>query len=201
MIKEYSMAVKNDTKIVTPEFRVSYCNIFTPTKNESGQDVYGLTMIYGPDTDITPLLNLAKAKKEEKWGKDFAGKVKTPFRKGTPDEFDLTKNPEYKGNIIVAARSYNHPVGLVNTRREPIIDRNEFYSGCYAIATITAFTYDNPKSGKGVSFSLQNVMMTRKGEPLAGVRAPAEEDFKAIDVSQYESAQDPLSKLDDDLGI
>jgi len=174
-------------------------HIWTPQKSDNGKDVYSVTMIFEPEDDLSEMMALAKATKEAKWGQKPPGKLKNPFRKGTEDEFDLSKNPEYKGKVIVTARSYERPPGVVYLNRKPILDRNDFFSGCYGIASLTAFAFENDKN-KGVSFSLQNIMMTRKGEPFVAKSNP-EEDFAEIDTSRYGDDADLFGGLDalDDL--
>jgi hypothetical protein len=69
--------------------------------------------------------------------------------------------------------------GLVDQNLQRIISTDDFYSGCYARATITAYGYD--KAGnKGVAFGLQNVQKLADGERFSG-RTAAEDDFEAVD--------------------
>jgi hypothetical protein len=71
--------------------------------------------------------------------------------------------------------------GLVDASLQRIISEQDFYSGCYARATITAYGYD--KAGNvGVAFGLQNVQKLRDGEAFSG-RTAAENDFDAVDES------------------
>ena len=72
---------------------------------------------------------------------------------------------------------------MVDAQRQPIINKEDFYSGCYAVASYSVYCYDKPTS-KGVSFGLYNVMKIKDGEPLIS-RHVAEADFQEIDLSKY----------------
>lgn len=188
---------KKQAGVVTPEFRASYCHLFTPTESDTGKLVYGVTMIFEPDADISALRSIAKAAKIKKFGKDFQGKLRSPFRKGEPDEFDLAKYPEYEGKLIVAARSYGQQPSVVGRDRQPILDQSLVYSGCYGVAYVTAFAYDHPKGGKGISIGLQHFMKTRDGEPLIS-RVSADDAFEGVslpDLPETDSNEDIYDDL------
>lgn len=193
--------ITKKTKITTPIFRVSYPHIWTPQKSEDGNsDIYGVTAIFDDTADLSEMKKLALAIRTQKFGKD--GKFKKTFR--YEDEFDLKKNPEYKGKIIVAMRSYNRPVAVV--KRNPsvaqgqkgwlknITDQSEFYAGCYAIAAVVCYDFNHPKGGKGVAFGLQNLIKVKDGEPLVGSSNP-EDDFDEIDTSLFDDGEIDNSTL------
>lgn len=175
---------KKQTYIITPEFRVSYANIWVPKENDKGKKVFSVTAIFPPDTDLAPLKALLVQAKEAKFP-NMKGKCKTPLRFGNDEEYDLEKNPEYAGNWITSFRSYERPVGVVDLQRQPILDQQDFYSGCYAVASVSAYAYDF-EGTKGVAFGLRNIMKTRDGEPLAGT-AKAEVDFAEMDTSKFKA--------------
>lgn len=181
---------KEQNFVITPLFRVSYAHVWAPQEAKgSGKKYYAVTAIFDKDADLEPMKKLLAAAKAKKFP-GYSGKVKSPIRFGrrgdgvtTEDEFDFEKNPEYEGKYVCVFRSYERPVGVVDAQRQPIIDQAEFYSGCYAVASISAFGYDQEGS-KGVSFGLRNVMKIKDGEPLAG-SAKAEVDFASVDTSGF----------------
>jgi hypothetical protein len=69
--------------------------------------------------------------------------------------------------------------GIVDANLQEIISEDDFYSGCYARATLTAFAYDK-LGNKGVAFGLQNIQKLKDGEHLSG-RKNAESDFEAVE--------------------
>lgn len=201
-------ATKEKKRIHTPMFRVSYQHIFQPQKNKNtGKNVYSITMIFDPEQqqekEFQDMLRLEMETGRAKWPNYPEGLFKRPFRKGTqvsannPLGYDLVKNPEYKDKIIVAARSTERPVGLVYSNKQPILDRGDFYSGCYAIASITAYTYDTD-GNRGVSFGLTNVMKIKDGDALVAMANP-EDDFAEVDLSKY-GGVDLLAGLDEPEG-
>lgn len=186
------MAEKTKQKetLITPLFRVSFNHLWTPSKNDDGTEIYSVTAIFEPDDPgLKVMYDQVQALIQEKWkGKRPPG-FKSPFRKGVqqdddnPNGYDLEKYPEYEGKVIATLRSYSRPVGVVDSKRQPIIDQNEFYSGCYAVASYSLYAFDKDKS-KGVSLGLYNVMKIKDGEPLV-TRRIAEQDFQEIDLTKY----------------
>lgn len=114
--------------------------------------------------------------KTAKWGGKIPRNLKIAFQDG--DDSDLDKYPENEGHMLLNARS-KKKVGLVDTDRQPILDPEEIYSGCWAYVSVTSFAYDN--ESKGVSFFLNNIMKARDDERFGGGGATAEEDFAEVE--------------------
>ena len=70
---------------------------------------------------------------------------------------------------------------------------NEFYSGCWAIASVNAYAYDNA-GNRGAAFGLLNLQKIKDDKPF-GIHSKPEEDFKPIGNS---SSTDDLMDDDDD---
>lgn len=189
---------EKSSSIVTPEFRASYVNLFEPQENDEGKKVWGLTMVFEPDADLSGLKRLIMEAKIRKFGENYQGKLRNPLRKGTEDEFDLSKYPEYKGKIIATARAYKTPPGVVDRNKQPIVDPNQVYSGCYGLARISAGGYKNRTSGIGLY--IMHFLKTRDGEPLVSRMSvdAAFEEVKLPDVDP--SANSDFFGDDDDLG-
>lgn len=166
--------------IITPEFRVSFPNVFRPQKPMQGstnEPKYGLTMLFAPGQDISSLKSLAEEALVEKFGSDKAKwpkNIRSPFR----DQGEKDYEGYVDGAIFASATSKLKP-GLVDAKNQDIINEEVFYPGCYARAQITAFAYDTA-GNKGVAFGLQNVQKLRDGEPLGG-RQPASSVFDAVE--------------------
>jgi hypothetical protein len=69
---------------------------------------------------------------------------------------------------------------LVDKNRQPIIDQEELYSGCYGHASITFFAF-NTSGNKGVACGLNHLMKVKDGESLGG-RSTAENDFADLEI-------------------
>lgn len=176
-------------RLITPEFRVSYASVFAAKKNElSGKDEYSLVAIFPKGTDLTPLKKAAHEAGVKKWGADqskWPSNLRSPFRKCN----ERWKNenggqfipPGYEDGeaVFLSLKSANKP-GVVDARVQDIIEQREFYSGCFAKASVNAYAYDN-KGNRGISFGLNNVQKLRDGDPLGGRSRPTD-DFEAADV-------------------
>lgn len=170
--------------LITPEFRVSFAHVFRPQPPMAGskpdaKPKYGVTMLFAPGADLSKLKAAAAEAAQEKFGKRladpiFAAKVRTPFR-------DQGEKPELegyvKGSIFVNATSAQRP-GLVDHNVQAIINEADFYSGCYAVASVNAFAYEQ-MGNVGVAFGVNNIQKVRDGEPLGGRTRP-EADFKPV---------------------
>lgn len=166
------------TKVITPEFRVSFPNVFRtakPMAGATGDPKYGLTALFKKGEDISALKAAAEEACIEKWGpKDkWPKNLRSPFRDAGEKEFD----GYVEGAIFINATSKQRP-GLVDANMNDIIDETEFYAGCYARASINAFAYDTA-GNRGVAFGLNNVQKLRDGEPLGGRTRP-EDDFEPV---------------------
>ena len=192
------MATSTSKKVVTPTFRASFVNVFEPRENQqSGKLEYSVKMIFDKDADLTDLKDIIKEAIRNKWGNNPPKNLKMPLRNG--NESDLDKYPEDKDKVIANAKSVMYPPGLIDAKtKQEIIDPKEFYSGCYARASIVCYAYDNVS--KGVAFGLQNLLKIKDGEPLVN-RASAESDFAGIiDSVQDEVGTDTVAEDDDILG-
>lgn len=180
-------------KVMTPRFRVAFARVFKPEAFEEGQtEMYSLTMLFPKgDSDLSELKRVAKEAKKAKWGDKPPKKLKTPFKDGNAEEFE-----DYDGfedMIVVRATSKWKP-GIVNKKLQNITDESEFYSGCWARATVQAFPYD--KIGKGVSFAVMNLQKLEDDESFTG-GAAAEDDFD----DEMSEKSEEVDFGDDDLGI
>ena len=189
------MATNTSKKIVTPTFRASFVHVFEPRQNEqSGKLEYSVKMIFDRDADLTPLTDIIKEAIRNKWGTNPPKNLKMPLRDG--NESDTDKYPEDKDKIIANAKSVAYPPGLIDAKtKQEILDPKEFYSGCYAKASVVAYAYDNVS--KGVAFGLQNLLKIKDGEPLIN-RASAESDFAGI-IDSVQNEIGPDNNSNDDI--
>lgn len=187
------------TKVVTPEFRVAFPNVFTAKRNElSGKDDFSLVALFPKGADLTALKKAAAAALEKKWGADktkWPKGLKLPFR----DQADRARENEETGEMVLpqgyeAGAIYlnlksNVRPGLVDAAKQPILDSAEFYGGCYARASVNAYAYDM-KGNKGVGFGLINLQKTRDGEHF-GVRSKPEDDFGVVEGAKKDDGKTP----------
>lgn len=174
--------------IYTPKFRVSYANVFEAKKNElNGEMEYSVVCLFKKDENLDVLKAAALEAVQKKWGTNEAAWPN--IRKAFRDQSELWTKKNEKGELIptpgtekgaffIRLKSKQKP-GVLNQQAKPILDESQFYSGCWAHATVTCYAYD-AKGNKGYAFGLQNIQKLEEGEPLSG-RAKAEDEFQAIE--------------------
>ena len=184
--------ILNDTQVVTGEVRLSYVNVFEPRKiGENDKEAkYSLTILIPKNTPEgqKTIANIKAAiqKAAEKGAqKHFGGRIPTnvshTLKDGDTEVDDLgdlknIKNPELAGNMYMRL-STKFPPKVLNAERQEIINPLEIYSGCYGRVSLTTFAYSGD-GRRGVSAVLNNVMMTRDGEPLTSQLSGEEFDLE-----------------------
>lgn len=163
---------KNQTKILTPTFRVSFPSVFEP-QDFNGKLTYSVTMLFDKSADLSALKAAVKAAAEEKWGKKVPAGIRNPIRDGA----EKAHLDGYDGCMFIRASSKTKP-GLVDQNCQEIINPSEFYAGCIARATVVAFAYDQA-GNKGVSFLLSNIQKVADGESFSS-RGRAADDFAPV---------------------
>ncbi len=188
---------KKNTNVMTPKFRAFYANVWEPRAMQEGKEpFYSVMMVFDKEAQATEefksLKKMAMQAAKEKFGEKLPANLRTPFRKGSEK---LDTNGMEADFVFVNAKSKYKP-GVVNQIAQDIIDKDEFYSGCYARATITCYAYDM-QGNKGVAFGLQNLQKLGEGEVLGGRKA-AKDEFEVVD--GFENGNDDFGNDDDDFG-
>lgn len=180
-------------KIMTPEFRVSFPAIFKPRGFEGSEPKYSVNMLFPKGVKLDALKKIAQAAADEKWpDKDKRpDNLRNPFRDGDKEKPDWDG---YQDVIFVKATSKMKP-GLVDQNVQPIIEESEFYAGCWARATITAYAY-NKAGNAGVAFGLQNIQKIRDDEEFSG-RGKPEDEFDAIESVDAEGTTNEVAPAED----
>ncbi len=191
-----SFAEIQATKVTTPEFRASFVTAFEPKAYKGGNPKYSIVMLFdktlAKQGKLNDLQNLIKTTAIEKWGEippevTKIGSEYCPFKDGNEKDYE-----GYENTYTVTASSL-YPPAIVDTgdankgiKPQAIIDPKEFYSGCYARASVIAFTWES-KGQRGVSLGLQNIQKLADGEPFSG-RGNPEADFDPIIPEKVEVA-------------
>lgn len=187
------MATNKTNKMNTGLVRFCFCNVLTPRQNDNGDDEY-TCMILIPKSDkktITQIRKMVDALKKDYWGNKVPPKYKGPLRDGDEyvNEETGEQDPNRLGHYYMNVKSKFKP-DVVDKYKEKIEDERGFYSGCYGLACINFYVYDN-KQNKGISAGLSSIMKIKDGDPLGGASS-AEQDFKDVDLSEYEDDYDDL---------
>lgn len=169
--------VNNTTKVVTGIVRLSYANIWEPASVNGGTPKYSVSLIIPKsDTKTIAAINAAVDAAIKQGAAKFGGKIpnkaalKLPLRDGDTEREDEA----YKDSFFVNANSTTAPQ-IVDRAVQPILDRSEVYSGCYARVSVNFYAF-NSNGNRGIACGLGNIQKIRDGEPLGG-RTSAADDF------------------------
>ena len=169
----------NSTKVVTGKVRFCYANVFEPTAMNEGDALkYNVCILISKEDEktlkkikdaINAAIELGKSKLVNSQGK-VPSNLKNPLRDGDKERGD---DPTFEGHYFINANSSRKP-GIVDKDLNPIMDKDEFYSGCYGRASINFYAYN--VSSKGIACGLNNLQKLSDGPMLAG-GSSAESDF------------------------
>lgn len=167
------------TKVITGKVRFSYANVFEPKAiSEDQEKKYSVSLII-PKSDTRTIDKIKKAVqaaleegKSSKFGGKIPAKYKNPLRDGDEERPD---DENYADSYFVNANANKKP-GVVDENRDEIIDKDEFYSGCYGRASINLYAF-NVNGNKGIAAGLNGVQKLEDGERLGGGVFNADEDF------------------------
>ena len=177
------MAMKNkNTKVITGKVRLSYAHVWEPVSINGGEEKYSVSLIIPKsDTKTVKDINAAVDAAIEAGIGKFGGKkpnkgaIKLPLRDGDVERSD---DENYKDAYFINANSRTAPQ-IVDSKVQPILDRDEVYSRCYAHVSITLDAF-NSNGNKGIACGLGNIQKVADGEPLGG-RTTAASDFRSLD--------------------
>lgn len=170
------------TKVITGVVRLSYANVWEPKSINGSAEKYSVSVII-PKSDtktinaINAAVDLAIKESAGKFGGKIPNKasLKLPLRDGDAERDDEA----YKDSYFVNANSKTAPQ-IVDKDLNPILDKTDVYSGCYARVSLTFYAF-NSNGNKGIACGLGNIQKIRDGESLGG-RSSAEDDFaSAVD--------------------
>lgn len=175
------MAVDN---LLTPNFRAAYISVFKASAQKNadgtmGRAKFSIRAAFPPTADLKPLKEAAAAAAREKWGDKIPKGMRSPFRLN--DELDKPV-PDIGEDWVIMTFSANEDrrPGLVDAKRQDIIDESEVYSGAWFRAQVRPFAYEQA-GNRGVSFGLQNVQKIKDDKAMAGGRIPASQVFDAVE--------------------
>jgi hypothetical protein len=174
------MARGRSEEFKTPLCRVSYAQtLFKARSQNGGAEKFGATLIFPKTADKAAFNAALKAAITQEWGdkgleKAQSGIIRTPFLDGAGKEArNKTTGDLHPGMgpdvwfIRVSANADRPPLLRYRSPTIPATEE-EIYSGCYGFAVLTAFAWNNPQNGDGVSFGISFFQKTQDGERLGG---------------------------------
>lgn len=168
------------SKVVTGLVRLSYAHVWEPASINGSDEKYSVSLII-PKSDtktvkaIQDAVEQAKQDGKAKFGGKIPANLKLPLRDG---DIERPDDEAYSDSYFINANSKDKPQ-IVDKNVQPILDKNEVYSGCYARVSITLYAF-NSNGNRGIACGLGNIQKVADGEPLGG-RSRAEDDFTAFD--------------------
>ncbi len=179
----------SDTKVITGLVRFSYVHVFEPhAAQEGSKEKYSVSilipksstdMISRIEDAVNAAADAGKAKfnnKDPRKNKNF----KWPLRDG--DE-ERSEDGNYAGMMFLNASSNTKP-GLIDVDKDPILDPEDFYSGCWGRASINFYPF-NTSGNMGVACGLNNLQKLKDDEALAG-KTSAKDDFADEFADEFE---------------
>jgi len=158
--------------IITPEARIAFPNLFTPKADDRNKLWYSCALIFEAGTDLSDVKKAAFDAAAAKL-KGGAEEAKMRFRAKSDGLRWPLRDTEEKQNLGYPAGGHFMNVktkekpGIVDSKLRDIIDPSEIYAGCYVVAQISPWFY-NEKGNAGVTFFLSNLQKTRDGQRMAG---------------------------------
>ena len=142
------------TKVVTGKARLSFAHVWEPASVNGSNPKYSASVIIPKhDTDT--------------------------MRDGDTDRPD---DEAYRDSYFINCNSTTAPQ-IVDRSVQPILDREEVYSGCYVRVSINFYAY-NSSGNKGIAAGLGNIQKIADGEPLGG-KTNARDEFSSLDDDDF----------------
>lgn len=173
------------TRIMLKNVRLSYAHVWEPQPaREADREPKYATSIIIPKSDTAQIKKieaaieaLLKAEGPAKFGGKIPprGTLKLPLRDGDTERDDEA----YRDSMFLNASSKTRP-GIVDQNVEPILDRDEIYSGVYVNISIELYLF-SVNGNRGVACGLGNIQKVRDGEALGGGAIKAESEFAVVD--------------------
>lgn len=175
----------------TGPVRLSWTDqLFDPKKDEQNRDKYGVTALFPPGVDLSPLVTAANEAGYVGFPENMTGAGFAWHGLTSPWHQQEEKMLKYKGytpgGYYINVGTY-YPPRIVDPKMNDIVDRKRVYAGVWAILAVNAYPYKNKK--RGVSFGLQSTVIIQDDEVLGGGGLDPRRAFKGINVqSTYNPA-------------
>jgi hypothetical protein len=194
-------------------------DLFEARERDNGGKGYGLTILFDKPKDpannadpiviaMAPLRNAAVEAAKAEWGDKAVqwikdGLVKSPFLDGDGKQGLSQKtgerHPGYAGRTFIRCTSGEaYKPKVFDKRRNPVMTVEGCTSGSTVFAVVNAYTWENEKNGKGISFgiSLVQVVKLAEGADVLGGGGGADPD-KWLETIEDEGDAPPSTKSGD----
>lgn len=194
--KNKPKANKDLSRVLTPEFRVSYPHVFKAQAiKPTDKPKFSVTMLFPKNADLSALKEAMRQAKIAQFGpkENWPDDLESPVVDG--DNPKHADKEGYKGHwVIKASTNEDQRPGVVDENVQPIVDQAKFYPGCYARAYIYAYVWEY-MGKQGVGFILDHVQKLRDGKSFGG-KKPAEQVFSPVGTGDSGDFEDDTEEMD-----
>lgn len=167
------MSRSSDVK--TPLARLAFTDgLFKIQTNDMGRKSWNVSLLFPKGADLSALEKAAADAAVEEWGDKAVqmikdGIIKSPFLDGDGKQGKSKKTGEphagFPGTRFIRCTSgEDYRPKVVDRRVLPVTDRDGCPSGSYGYAVVNAFTWENKENGKGVTFGISLVQVSKIAE-------------------------------------
>lgn len=182
--------------------RMAFPHIFSPRKNDNGDEKYELTLLVNPnDPCVKKYLAECLRMAAEKFGGEVEAKrilAKRPIWKKGDDK----PNPPqgYEGMLYITIRSKEMPDFYSADRKHLTLEQAKklLYPGCFVNLISSPWCYDS-KGNRGVSHELISIQFAAHGDAFSGRPQSSAEDFPDLSVGGSDAFSGGSSESVDDL--
>lgn len=169
--------------VVTPIGVLSFPALFAPKAPAPGaKERFSATLIFDKEAQKDPafakLKDAAAEAAKAKWGAKLPSNMRSPFR----DAGEKSYAGYEPGHIFINAWSQSQP-GVVDGKRNEILEAKEVFAGQLARFRVKAFAYE-AQGNKGVAFGLEHVQIVKKDAPRIDGKIAANMAFDDMDLSE-----------------
>lgn len=194
--------------ILTPEFRLSFCNLFTPKANMNGIVRFEMEMLFPKERGSAQLKEMLELYNEAIANAKFSagGPAPRTFKDAIIDG-NSKKQEGRHGMWMIKANASAEINGKPNAPRVLLANRmsassSDVYEGCWCRAIISSYPYEARKDGKanaavisrGGAFNMLTVQKTRDDKPFAGYITDEEQDA-LLSAAPIAGAEDDLDAM------
>jgi hypothetical protein len=195
----------------TPEFRLSYPNLFEPREQDDGRLKFSMDMLFDKDgfdkeefDELKKVFNAAVPKEWIANSYEYVTFWKMFINGDKKRDGQGNLKEELKGQYVLRASCQeNYPPRLLLPSMKKAT-RSDIYGGCFCKALLTAYSWEHKnKKGaiikRGVSFSIEDVIKTRDGDPFGGGLSASDRDEYYKKYKPVEVSDEDADELEDEL--
>lgn len=197
--------------ILTPEFRLSFCNLFEAKPDMNGFVRFQMEMLFPKDRGGNQFIEMQKLYNDALATAKFSagGPVPRTFRDAIIDGSKKKQEGRHGMFMLKANSGKDFPPRVIlqnGAQAEQNTGPKGVYEGCWCRAIVSAFPYEakhKEKPGviinRGVGFNMMTVQKVRDDEPFSSIMSALEQD--ALLLANPLTQEDAVARAGgDDLG-